>query len=170
MQERTTITRNKVLDAARRLFLERSVAEVSVQEIAAASGVSNGSIFHHFGSKNGIILEIYLVERRRYWEHVFAALVDHDGHPADALGAAARASLDYQTKYANEHTFMIDCGSAAWMRPQSDQVKAFNEEFGALFATWIAPHLEAGRLSPVFGELYAAMVFGPSQYLARSWM
>jgi AcrR family transcriptional regulator len=54
-------TRSRILDAAARLFVERGFAGTSVREIAAAIGISNPSLYHHFSSK-GDLLEQLLAE------------------------------------------------------------------------------------------------------------
>lgn len=48
------LTRERVLDAAQILFVDRGFAAVSMREIAAASGVTKSLIHHHFGSKEAL--------------------------------------------------------------------------------------------------------------------
>jgi len=50
--------REQILARARRLFSERTYAEVSMEEIAAAAGVARGLLHHYFGSKRGLYLEV----------------------------------------------------------------------------------------------------------------
>lgn len=52
-------TPRKVLDAALRLFSERGYFATSVQDISRVSGVSVGSLYHHFGDKEGIARSLY---------------------------------------------------------------------------------------------------------------
>jgi AcrR family transcriptional regulator len=170
MTTRAQQTRSRVLDAAATLFARAGLDAVSMQDIRDASGVSNGSIFHHFGSKNGVALHVYLAERRSYWDHAASALEAFDGDPVDALGAAARATLAYQQAHPERHNFMIECASSTWTHAHAEPVKALNAEFTERFMTWAAPHVAAGRLAPLHPELVAALVFGPSQWLARSWL
>lgn len=47
-----------MLDAARRLFLERGYAATTIPEIAAAAGVAVPTIYWAFGSKRAIVTEI----------------------------------------------------------------------------------------------------------------
>lgn len=163
-------TKSRVLAAATPLFVEQGLDGVSVQDICKASGVSNGSLFHHFGSKNGVALQVYLAERRAYWDHALAAVERHRGDPVEALGAAVRAALDYQERHPRRHNFMIECASSTWMRAHAAPVQALNEEFTRRFLAWGAPHAAAGRLRALDPQLVAALVFGPSQWLARSWL
>ena len=54
-QTRSEATKNRVLDAARDLLMEQGISELTMKDVQERSGVSNGSIFHHFGSKDGIL-------------------------------------------------------------------------------------------------------------------
>ena len=56
-----TETRERILDAAERLILDKGLAATSVDEILAESKTSKGSFFHHFPSKNHLARA--LVER-----------------------------------------------------------------------------------------------------------
>lgn len=50
--------RRQILDAARRLTLERPFAELSMQEVADAAGVARGLLHHYFGSKRDLYLAV----------------------------------------------------------------------------------------------------------------
>lgn len=47
-------TRDRVLDAAVRLFVRRGYFNTSIPELVRESGVSVGSIYHHFGGKRDV--------------------------------------------------------------------------------------------------------------------
>lgn len=51
--------RQQVLDAVLVLFNQRGYFATSVQDISRESGVSVGSIYHHFGDKEGIARDLY---------------------------------------------------------------------------------------------------------------
>jgi len=77
------LTRERILDAAHGLFVEKGFAAVSMREIAARSGVTKSLIHHHFGSKETL------------WETVkeraFAAYAA--GQEAELQSAAPDADL-----------------------------------------------------------------------------
>jgi AcrR family transcriptional regulator len=50
--------RETILRCARELFLEKGFAATTIAEIRAASGATTGSIYHAFGSKEGIALAL----------------------------------------------------------------------------------------------------------------
>ena len=64
-------TRNRILDAAERLFSEQGVSHTSLADIAKAAGVTRGAIYWHFRDKG----------------EVFTAMVDRVTLPMDEMGA-----------------------------------------------------------------------------------
>src|SRR6202007_821175 len=51
--------RAKIVDAAMRHFAEQGYQAARMGDIASAVGIAKGSIFQHFGSKDGLFFEVY---------------------------------------------------------------------------------------------------------------
>ena len=66
VRERADAARNRlrVLEAAERLFAERGVASVTMDDIAAAAGVGKGTLYRRFTDKGGLAVAL-LDERER---------------------------------------------------------------------------------------------------------
>lgn len=47
-----------ILSEARRLFAERGFDGVAISDVATAAGVSKANIFHHFGNKQALYMEV----------------------------------------------------------------------------------------------------------------
>src|SRR5712692_1501393 len=56
---RSEAKRMRIIDAAMRHFAEQGYDAVRVGYIAAELGIAKGSIFQHFGSKDGLVFEVY---------------------------------------------------------------------------------------------------------------
>jgi AcrR family transcriptional regulator len=52
-------TRDKILDAAEALYMRKSFAETSMNDIVAESGLSKGALYNHFKGKEELIVAIY---------------------------------------------------------------------------------------------------------------
>jgi AcrR family transcriptional regulator len=50
--------RRRLLDCAARLAVEQGLASVSVQAVAQAAGVTKGGLFHHFASKQALVVAV----------------------------------------------------------------------------------------------------------------
>lgn len=102
-RERADAARNrqKVLAAARRLFAERGVANVTMEEVARAAGVGKGTVFHRFGDRAGLALALLDDRERELQEAVLR------GDPPLGPGAPPRerltAFLDSLLDFTVEH-------------------------------------------------------------------
>jgi AcrR family transcriptional regulator len=71
-EEKTGMTRKEaVIRAATELFARRGYSATPTSKIAQAAGVAEGTIFHHFKTKEGIL--VYLVTVKRSLERVGVA-------------------------------------------------------------------------------------------------
>jgi AcrR family transcriptional regulator len=91
-------TKDRVLDAAAEIFGERGFTAVTMADIVDKSGVSVGSIYHHFGGKAEVFLAIWadLIERidGRVREAVDKARADGIDDPMRLYGVSTRAYLE----------------------------------------------------------------------------
>ncbi|WP_445152613.1 TetR/AcrR family transcriptional regulator [Baekduia sp. Peel2402] len=72
-------TRAALIDAA----IERFAADglgVSFETVAADVGVTKGALYHHFGSKDGLVEAVYKEAIRRHADRIVTASSDGDGH------------------------------------------------------------------------------------------
>jgi TetR/AcrR family transcriptional regulator len=58
--------RTRIVDAAMRHFAEQGYDAARVGDLAAMLGIAKGSIFQHFGSKDGLFLEVYKKAARSF--------------------------------------------------------------------------------------------------------
>lgn len=56
---RSEAKRSRIIEAATQHFAERGYHAARVGDIAAALGIAKGSIFQHFGSKDGLFFEVF---------------------------------------------------------------------------------------------------------------
>ncbi|PYQ28574.1 MAG: TetR/AcrR family transcriptional regulator [Acidobacteria bacterium] len=53
-------TRNRILDAALRLFRERGFDDTTMRDVAAEAGVATGAAYYYYRSKEDLVLAFYL--------------------------------------------------------------------------------------------------------------
>lgn len=93
-------TPQRILQAAERLFSERSIGDVSLREITSAAGVNSAAAHYHFGSKDAVLDELFAVRSRPIAEQRERLLsqvkTDRQGRPIleEVLRAFLRPALD----------------------------------------------------------------------------
>jgi AcrR family transcriptional regulator len=86
-------TRRKVVEGAVEVFSERGYTEATVSDVVARSGVSTGSIYHHFGGKGELFLAIWEELTSAVEGRMDSALEAEAGEPRDKFELAVRAYL-----------------------------------------------------------------------------
>jgi AcrR family transcriptional regulator len=95
---RTNATKQQLFDASMELIGERGAAGVTVDEIAAAAGVSKGTVYYNFGSKSDLIAQLL----RHGVDILHARLVsvqDSSGDPLHAMDEMIGQAMDFMAEY-----------------------------------------------------------------------
>ena len=82
----------QLLEAAARVFRQKGYGITTMRDIAAATGMTAGSIYYHYPSKGDLLLAVYAEGVRRVTAAVQAAL-EPDGTPWEKLQRAITAHL-----------------------------------------------------------------------------
>ena len=84
-------TRTALLDEATLLFAERGYAGTSLEDVASASQVTRGAVYHHFASKQALFEAVLELQEARATEAIAAAVAAPD--PWDSAILALDAYL-----------------------------------------------------------------------------
>ncbi|TWG92749.1 TetR family transcriptional regulator [Mesorhizobium sp. J18] len=118
--ERTEATRTALIEAARKLFVEKSYAETGTPEIVAAAGVTRGALYHHFADKQALFLAVVEQESARVAEEIEKASVGSFS-PREQLVAGGTAFLDAMAKDGRTRLLLLD-GPAILGRAVMDEI------------------------------------------------
>jgi AcrR family transcriptional regulator len=97
---------NLVLDAAESLAVSAGPAAVTIRAISAAVGVSNGAVYHTFGSRMGLLARAWLRAGHRFLA-AQTALVDQAPSGVEAVVAAADAPAVFAERYPNSCVLLL---------------------------------------------------------------
>ncbi len=170
VQARSKPTREKVLEAASELVVEVGHENVSMKELVDRSGVSNGSIFHHFGSKDGVLEAIFVRERSEYLGYVGQCIISHKGDPCDAMGEGARGAILFQARDPQRHFRLISQFShSEWLAQNKAMWSELAVEIEQPVMQWAMPHLAEGRLPMLPPAMIQSFMLGPAELLCHQW-
>ena len=88
-QDRGQATRDQLVTEATRLFAERGFDATSVEAVLDAAGVSRGSLYHHFKSKDALFEAVLDAAEVRIGEATLLAAAGAGDDPAAILRAGA---------------------------------------------------------------------------------
>jgi AcrR family transcriptional regulator len=161
--------RAAILEAALAAFVDKGLDGASIADVRRASGASVGSIYHHFGGKEGMVSALYLDALTDYQEGFRDALRDAPDARA-GIEAAVAHHVRWVTARPAAARFLLMTREHESLAGARREVRRANRRFFAEVQGWLDPHVRAGTLRDLTLELFEALLLGPSQEYTRHWL
>lgn len=136
-------TREKIVAAARALFIERGYEGATIREIASAAGMSTGAVFASFADKAELFAEIVANDDRDHLVAMRAAAAEAKG--ADALLAAFRAGYAF---HLAQLPLLQAAVSVAWLTEEAarERARSFQRPVVELISGVVQAAKDSGEL------------------------
>jgi AcrR family transcriptional regulator len=134
-------TRSRILEEALALFGARGYEAVGVQDVCSASGITKPSLYHHFGSKKGLLEAI---EEDRYLPFV-DAVRERGRYAGDVQTALLAVVKSFLGAARRDPSFARLRLSVAFSPPESEQHAVFRPRTEALYQAIRALFSEAAK-------------------------
>jgi AcrR family transcriptional regulator len=161
--------RAAIISAALERFLAQGVTATTLKQVQDDAKASNGSLFHHFPSKEALAGAVYVDCAARYQRAFLAELDRHD----DAQ-TAVREIVHMHLRWCADHPemarFLITMTEPAVLRAAKHELKDLNERFAAALHSWWKPHAHYGTLRRLTPAQSQALWLGPAQEMVRTWL
>ena len=147
--------RLRILDAAVRLAGERGYADVRTSDIAQSAGVSEGTIFHQFGTKNGLLEAV----AENYAQGFLDAMFDDFDAAADApdIESVFRRAFAYVRHNAPEFgAFLMAANDSSGRSARIAYRKTIVSRLTESYAAW----MERGIVRKTDPAILAELSFG----------
>lgn len=119
-RERTEETREKLIAAARRLFIEKSYAETGTPEIVRSAGLTRGALYHHFADKQALLQAVVEREAEQVAKEIEQGS-DDAASPVRALIDGGTAYLAAMAEPGRTRLLLLD-GPAVLGRVRMDEI------------------------------------------------
>jgi len=156
-EKKKTEKQQKVLEAAIRLFAEKGYANTSTAEIALAAGVSEGTIFKHYGSKDRLLLAIMLPFFREMLSRMAKEAVRETFSSQTTLEQFLRDFLRNRAQFLaeNRDIFRVMFKELVYNNELRDELKSFAAEH---LQAALLPIVNRFRMKGELGDLPAETV------------
>ncbi|NBE50282.1 TetR/AcrR family transcriptional regulator [Streptomyces boluensis] len=168
-QRRGAATVDRALTAALRVFAESGQQGFTVTAVTEAGGVSLGSLYHHFGSFDGLAAHLYLRCLGQLCDSMLDAL-SHARTPRTGIRALVHAYLRFTVEHRDVALFLHASAYSGHLAAHAEEIRAFKAERYGAVAAWLGPHIEAGRIEPLSTPVLEVLVMGPVEEAARRWL
>ncbi|MBX3215274.1 MAG: TetR/AcrR family transcriptional regulator [Labilithrix sp.] len=163
-------TASRLLDAALRVFVERrSTGGYTVHAVVAESGISLGSLYHHFGSMDGLSAALYARSMASLLDSIGDAVEDVEA-PRAAVTAIVLAYLMFTARHRNVATFIHAAPAERFLPAHAAAIGADMEPRLARIVDALRPHVAAGAVVALPAPLLEMLIIGPVAETARRWI
>lgn len=168
-QQRGEATAAQVLDHALELYASRGEAGLTLSALTSASGVSAGSIYHHFGSLQGVALALAQSWLGRLLEELAGALEQVEG-AREGVHAVTRAYLRFVQEHPDAARLMHSVTADREITEHARQIRGAQEARLAPLAAWLHAHQQSGELVALPLPVLESLILGPVTGIARRWL
>ncbi|MGW0813253.1 TetR/AcrR family transcriptional regulator [Streptomyces viridiviolaceus] len=168
-QQRGEATVELLLDAALRVYAEAGEPGLTVNAVTKASGVSLGSLYHHFGSIDGLVDALLMRWLERLLGEMVTAL-QHSRTARTGVRALTRAYLSFVREHREAGMLLHSSRADRLGMTQAARLRDAQEARLTPMAAWVAHHVEKGEIAPLPLPLIESLVLGPVVGAARRWL
>jgi AcrR family transcriptional regulator len=164
----TEARKSSVLRAALHCFAQLGIENTTIHDIQRAADCSIGSLYHHFGSKEGIAEELFLDGIAKLNTGMLRKV-----RACPNARESVRAVVDYYCEWSTRnkdmarylHSRDIDFSPAAKTR-----LKELHSAYLTAVFAWFAQFLERGEMRVLPVDTYVPLISGPIQEYVRRWL
>lgn len=163
-------TSDKILAAALSVFTERGYETATIHEIRSRAGVSNGSLFHFFPTKQDIAGALFAAGIAGYQQSMAETLRLYEADAEGGIRAVVRFHLKWIESHGNLAPFVFDRGRLDWSPDYGATIQTANGSLQEVVGRWAQPHISGGRLKAMPPATFFACLIGPAQMVCRYWL
>ena len=162
-------TADRITAAALRLMSVHGYAGASMEQVRREAGVSNGSLYHHVGSRVDLGARLLLDGMAQSQQDVLGALISA-GDAEHGVRAVVRAHLVWVQEHAELARLLYGDLPDEVLLAAEPTFGQHNRHYVDVVGGWLRAQTEQGTLvRRPFGVAHALWL-GPSQEFARHWL
>jgi AcrR family transcriptional regulator len=161
--------KRRILLGALSCFNEHGIEATTIEQILGKCEASVGNLYHHFGSKEGLVAALF-----------FCTLADQASLVDEKLGQARTAQegvaalvcsyVDWVTAQPELARFMFQARSAVAKGPHGRDLQQRNRERARQVMAWFGQHGRRDAIKDWPPELLPSLLIGPSENYCRAWL
>ncbi|MET9342924.1 TetR/AcrR family transcriptional regulator [Nonomuraea sp. NPDC003804] len=162
---RSEETVRRLLDTA----LEVHPGDFTLRAVTTRSGVSMGSLYHHFGSLEGLAAALYSRCMDDLLDTLIAA-VEQSASARDGVRQAVLAYLGFSAGHPDKARFIHAAPYAIDLGPHAERIAAGKAARLNRLVAWIRPHMDAGTVASLPMAQVEMLLIGPVAEVTRRWL
>lgn len=169
MAQRTSETRQRILNAALVCFTQHGIESTTIEQIRECADASVGSVYHHFGNKDGIAVALYKEGLRQFRDSLSKNMQSIDSIEQMII-VTIQSNIDWIVENPDWARFIF---KHRHVLKESNQEEIFQAKMKSshqkLANHWLSL-IDSDRLIPMPLQLYQALIIGPTHHYAKEWL
>jgi AcrR family transcriptional regulator len=165
----TPARRASILEAALGCFTDLGIAATTVEDICRLAGASVGSLYHHFGSKEGVAAGLFIDGIRRLNADLVARLQRCRSAEA-GVRLVVTQYCDWVARHPELARFLVNSRDISFSPAARAELHELRREHLTAVFTWFAPFVARGEMKRLPVDTYVPIISGPIQDYVRHWL
>ena len=170
---KTLEKKRKILDIALSCFVQHGVEATTIEMIKTASGMSVGSLYHHFGNKDKIAAAIFIESMADFGQltrDYLQAVTVTNGSAEAGIKALIYANVDWICNNAERARIVFQQRSSLSRGGSEGKWKNDTNVFYRDLLAWFSPAIKQAQIRDLPIELMSSLISGPTHDYARHWL
>jgi AcrR family transcriptional regulator len=161
--------KHEIIIAALNCFTDLGYNETTMQDICTRSKASNGSVYHHFKSKEQLAAEVYLEGIAEYQSGLLNDLEKQED-AYRGIRAIVRFHLTWVARNPDWARYLFQKRHFTFLIGTEQRFNILNKEFVQRILKWFTRHIESGAIRRMPWDVMIAILLGPCQEFARLYL
>lgn len=169
MQHKSSPRKTTILQAALYCFTKYGVEATTIEMIREQSGASVGSLYHHFGNKEGIAAALYKEGLRQFGQQLHHALLDANSVES-MLRCLIQANITWIVENPDWARFIFYQNKVLKAAGQEEAFKEDQKLANQTIYNAVKKLPDLNRLHILPLEMYYSIVIGPIHDYSKRWL
>jgi AcrR family transcriptional regulator len=167
-KNQTSELKSRVLEVALSHFSDVGVERTNVEKILQDAECSVGSLYHHFGSKEGIAEALFIDGVNQFNSLLLEALLPRSDASAGIKGTVTFC-CEWVTDQSQLAAFLLS-REIKLSDSAKQELREMDRAFGQSIYDWFVPHVKSGALLELPTDTYVPLICGPTLEYSRLWL
>lgn len=160
--------RTRIIEGALRRFSQDGVSSTTLASLREESGVSVGSFYHHFASKEHVFGVLYSEIQTMYQQTFLDELCRHESAQG-GIEAIVAMHMAWCGEHPERARILISERPPRRDEPGGPEVAEARRAFFREVSDWWRPHMKDGVLRTVHPTMCYVLWLGPATEMCRLW-
>lgn len=163
------LLKRSILQTALTCFNQQGIEATTIDHIRVACDTSVGAIYHHFGNKEGLVAQLFLIALEDQAQHFDQYLASAQS-VQDGIYALVYSYVDWVDAHPEWARFLFAARFLVAHGEFQDELQQRNKSRHKMLLTWLNLHQQPHEMKQLPTELIPSLLIGAAENYCRAWL